>query len=130
MKTKVIRQSISFRTSPQAIYDALMNSRQHTKFTGEKANISQKIGGKFIAYSGYCSGVNLELMPDKKIVQSWRASEWPEGHFSKATFLLTKTKNGARITFIQSGVPAQHYAAIKQGWIDFYWDPMRIFLEK
>lgn len=125
MKTKTIKQTASFNASPEEIYEALMDSRQHSKFTGGKASISRKEGGNFSAYDGYCSGKNLELIPGKKIVQSWRANEWEEGHYSKATFSLGKTKTGTRLTFTQSGVPVQHYEAIKKGWIDYYWTPMK-----
>ncbi len=130
MKTRTIRQSVTFKTSPHVVYEMLMDSRKHGTFTGEKARISRKIGGKFIAYDGYIKGVNLDLVPDKKIVQSWKGSDWPEGHYSKVTFSLQKAKSGTRLTFRQSGVPEKHYRDINQGWRDHYWKPMREMLEK
>jgi activator of HSP90 ATPase len=130
MKTKTIRQSVTFKTSPDVVYEMLMDSRKHAKFTGEKAAISREIGEKFTAYSGYINGVNLDLVPDKKIVQSWRGSDWPEGHYSKVTFSLKKVKSGTRLAFRQSGVPEEHYRGIGQGWRDYYWKPMREMLEK
>ena len=129
MKTKTIRQSVTLKTSPHVIYEMLMDSRKHATFTGEKARISRKIGGKFNAYDGYIKGVNLDLVPDKKIVQSWRGSDWPEGHYSKVTFSLQKAKSGTRLTFRQSGVPEEHYKDINQGWRDHYWKPMQEMLE-
>jgi activator of HSP90 ATPase len=130
MKTKTIRQSVTFKTSPHEVYKALMDSRQHAKFTGAKAKISRKVGGKFIAYDGYIEGINLNLVPDKKVVQSWRGSDWPENHYSRATFSLRKIKNGTRLTFTQTGVPGQEYHDIRQGWRDYYWKPMKEMLEK
>jgi activator of HSP90 ATPase len=127
---KTIRQSVTFKASPREIYEMLMDSRQHAKFTASKARISRKAGGKFTAYDGYIEGTNLELVPNKKIVQSWRGSDWPEGHYSKATFTLTKVKGGTRLVFTQSGVPDQQYESIKQGWRDFYWNPMLATLGK
>ncbi|MCI0693105.1 SRPBCC domain-containing protein [candidate division KSB1 bacterium] len=127
---KTIRQSVTFKARPGQIYEMLMDSRQHAKFSASKASISRKIGGKFAAYGGYINGVNLALVPNKKIVQSWRGSDWPEGHYSKATFTLTKVKGGTRLVFTQSGVPDQQYESIKQGWRDFYWNPMKAMLEK
>jgi len=125
MKTKTVRQSVTFKTSPHVIYEMLMDSRKHAKFTGGKAGISRKVGGKFNACDGYIDGVNLELVPDKKIVQSWRGSDWPEGHYSRVTYSLKKVENGTRLTFRQSGVPADHCKNIGQGWHDFYWKPMK-----
>ncbi len=130
MKTKAIRQSVTFKTSPHVIYEMLMDSRKHARFTGEKASISRKIGGKFTAYAGYINGVNLNLVRDKTIVQSWRGSDWPEGHYSKVTFSLEKVKGGTRLTFRQSGVPEDFYKDINQGWRDYYWKPMQEMAEK
>ncbi len=105
-----------------------MDSRKHSKFIGSKASVSRKVGGKFSTFDGYAEGVNLELVPDKKVVQSWRASDWPEGHFSKATFQFEDTPAGSRLTFIQTGVPEEQYQAIKDGWVEFYWTPMKVML--
>jgi activator of HSP90 ATPase len=82
----------------------LMDSRKHAKFTGERACNSRKIGEKFTAYDGYISGADLDLVPNKKIVQSWRG-RWPEGHYSRVTFSLQKVKMARALTFRQSGVP-------------------------
>ena len=130
MKTKTIRQSATFRASPHAVYEMLMDSRKHAKFTGEKASISRKVGGKFTAYAGYINGVNLDLLRDKKIVQSWRGTDWPEGHYSRVTFSFEKVKDGTKLTFRQSGVPEKHYKDINQGWRDYYWMPMRQMIER
>lgn len=130
MKTTTIRHSVTFKATAHEVYEALMDSRKHSKFTGEKASISRKLGGKFTAYDGYAEGVNLELLPDERIVQSWRADDWPEGHYSKVTFSIKETATGTRLTFKEAGVPEDQYAEISQGWRDFYWAPMKKLLEK
>jgi activator of HSP90 ATPase len=76
-----------------------MDSRKHSKFSGSKASISRKIGGKFTAFDSYAEGNNIQLIPDLKIVQSWRASDWPEGHYSQVTFSFKQIKGGTRLTF-------------------------------
>ena len=74
----LIRQSVTFQATPHAIYEALMDSRKHAKFTQAPAKISRKVGGAISAWGDYITGTNLELIPDEKIVQAWHASEWPE----------------------------------------------------
>ncbi len=128
METKNIKQTVTFKASPHDVYDMLMDSKKHSKFTGGVASISQKVGGKISAYDGYIEGKNLELEPDKKIVQSWRGSDWPEGYYSKTTFKLEKTETGTKLTFTQEAVPSEFYEDIKQGWIDWYWEPMKKLL--
>ena len=130
MKTKTIRQTITFKASPHYVYEALMDSRKHSEFTGGKAVISRKIGGKFTAYDGYAEGTNLELAKDKKIVQKWRADDWPEGHYSTVTFELKKVEGGTKLKFMQTGVPEDQYGPIGEGWVEFYWDNMKKMLEK
>ena len=127
---RIIRQSATFHTAPHAVYEALMDSRQHAKFTGSPARMSRKVGGAISAFGDYISGTNLELVPDKKIVQAWHASEWPEGHLSKVTYRLTPVKGGTRLDFTHSGVPDRFFDDIKQGWIDNYWQPLRARFNK
>jgi activator of HSP90 ATPase len=127
---KTIRQTRTFGASPTRLYDTLMDSRKHAAFTGEAASISKKVGGKIAAYGDYIEGKNVELIRGRKIVQLWRGSDWPEGHFSKVIFKFKSFKGGAKLTFTQTGVPDAQYKSIKQGWIDFYWEPMRAWLGK
>jgi len=129
MKTKTIRQTVSFKATPHEVYEALMNSRKYARFTEAGARISRKVGGKISAYDGTIDGLNLALVPDKKIVQSWRGSDWPEGHYSKATFALAGTKTGTRLTFTQTGVPDDQYRPISLGWKEYYWEKMKAMLE-
>ena len=119
MKTRTIKQVVTFKASPHEVYEALMDSKKHAQFTGGKANISREVGGRFTAFDGYSEGENLELVPDRKIVQTWRGSDWPEGHYSKATFTLTKVEGGTRLTFTQTGVPEDQYEDVSQGWRDY-----------
>jgi activator of HSP90 ATPase len=126
----VIRQSVTLHATPREVFETLMDSRKHGKFTGGPAKISRVVGGKVSVYGGYATGENLELSQDRKIVQSWRAGDWPEGHYSRVTFRLTRVKGGTRITFTQSGVPAGNVAGIRKGWIDYYWTPLRSLFPK
>jgi activator of HSP90 ATPase len=131
MKTKSLRQSATLNASAGEVYDMLMNSKKHTAFSGAKATVSPKVGGKFSVFDGYSFGTNLELKAGKKIVQSWRATDWPEGHYSKVTFnLLKKGANKTRLVFFQSGIPSNKYNDMKSGWTEFYWDPMKKKLGK
>jgi len=127
---KTIKQSVTLKATAHEIYEALMDSRRHSEFTGEEANISREIGGRFTAYGEYIEGVNLELIPDKKIVQTWRASDWPEGHYSKVTFSLEEVKDSTRLVFTQTGVPEEYYDDVSQGWRDWYWTPMKEMFER
>ena len=123
--SKTIRQTVTLNATPREVYEALTTSRGHSRITGAKASVSGKVGGRFSAFDGYATGINLELAPAKRIVQSWRASNWPTDHYSTATFALKAIKGGTRLSFTQTGVPDNQYASIKLGWIEYYWKPMK-----
>ncbi len=123
--TKVIKQIVNIKVSPEEIYDILMSSKKHGELTGAPAKISQKEGGKFSVYDSYATGKNIKLVPGKKIVQEWRASDWEEGENSLITFDLTKTKTGTRITFTHKNVPLSQLKSISNGWKEFYWEPLK-----
>jgi activator of HSP90 ATPase len=126
---KILKQTATFKTNPHAVYEILMDEKKHAAFTGGKAKISRDVGGTFSIYDGDIQGVNIELVPDKKIIQSWRYSDWPQGHYSTATFLLEPSIQGTRLTFTQEDIPESKYEDIKQGWKDYYWKPMKEVLE-
>jgi len=107
-----------------------MDSRLHAKLTGGPARISRKVGGTFTVFDGYAEGVNVELVADRKIVQTWRADDWPAGHYSTVMFALAKAGKGTKLTFTQTDVPADQVDSVRQGWRDFYWTPLKAMLER
>lgn len=129
MKTKSFTQIVSFKASAHDIYEALMDSKKHSKFTGEPAQISRRVGGKYSTYGGYASGLNIELIEEKKIVQTWRGSDWNDGDISEVTYVISPTQNGCKLIFTHKNIPENHYSAIKQGWTDFYWKPLKEMAE-
>jgi uncharacterized protein YndB with AHSA1/START domain len=50
MKTKTIRQTVTFKAAPLAVYEMLMDSKKHKSLSGEEAKISRKVGGPFTAW--------------------------------------------------------------------------------
>lgn len=133
MKTKSFKQKVTIAgASPKEIYEALMDSKMHTAITGGAAKISKKVGGAFSAYDGYAIGKNLELIEGKKIVQTWRPvdSTWPEDHDSEIIFELKKSVKGTEISFTHKNVPVERVDEFKKGWIDFYWQPLKVYFGK
>ncbi len=127
MQTKSIRQTVTFKASPHAVFEELIDSKKHAKFTGGKVKISRKVGGKFSIFDGGLYGCNLEIVRDKKISQAWacKMQGWPANHFSTAIFTFIKVKNGTKLTLVQTGVPAECFNDISKGWQIYYWAQMK-----
>ena len=128
--SQVIQQTVTFNVPPHEVYEALMDSKKHASFTGGKASLSRAVGGRISAYDNYITGKNIELVPDKKIVQDWRAVDWPEDYFSRITFEFTAVPEGTQLNFTHADVPEGTEEEFTQGWIDNYWEPMKRYLEK
>jgi uncharacterized protein YndB with AHSA1/START domain len=127
---KTFTQTVRFAAPPQAVYDLLMVSRLHAAVTGEKAKISPKVDGAISAYGGYIEGRNVLLDPGKRIVQAWRAEDWPAGWYSTATWEFKAAPGGTAMNFHHSHVPDAEAAHIKKGWVDCYWEPMAAYLAR
>ncbi len=57
--SKTIRQRVTFKASAHDVFDALMDSEKHSRFTASQAEISREVGGKIMAFDGYITGTNL-----------------------------------------------------------------------
>ncbi|MBU0497174.1 MAG: SRPBCC domain-containing protein [Candidatus Thermoplasmatota archaeon] len=130
MKTKTIHQEVFIEAPPADVYHAFMDSKTHSLFTGDTAHIGKKIGDQFSAFDGYATGENLELKPNKLIVQSWHASDWPNGHHSTIRIELTPQKKGTALIFHQTDVPEEHLYDISNGWWEYYWNPVNTMFTK
>jgi len=88
---KTIKQPVKFKASPAVVYELLADSRKHSAVTGRKAVISDAVGGTFFTCENEISGITVDLVPGRRIVQAWRQQRFPEGIFSMAAVTLTPT---------------------------------------
>jgi uncharacterized protein YndB with AHSA1/START domain len=126
LKFGTIEQTVLFDASPEDVYDALLDPKKHSAFTGSPATTSARKGATFTAWDGYITGKNLELARGKKIVQEWRTTEWPDGYpVSRLELTLTEKKGGTELEMVHSKVPAEQVADYSSGWKSAYWDPLK-----
>jgi uncharacterized protein YndB with AHSA1/START domain len=128
---KTIKQKVKFKATPATVYELLADSKKHSAVTGRKASISRKIGGTFSAAVNRSSGVNVDLVPGKRIVQAWRDARFPDGIFSMAAFTLAPTSDGGtELVLTHRGVPKALIPETEQAWRDQYWAKMKAYLEE
>jgi activator of HSP90 ATPase len=131
LKFGIIEQKVFFKAASEEVYDALLDPKKHSAFTGSPATTSAKKGATFTAWDGYITGKNLELVKAKKIVQEWKTTEWPDGYpVSRLEFTLTSKKGGTELEMLHSNVPADQVADYSSGWKSAYWDPLKEYLAK
>jgi len=129
--TVTIRQKLYIPAKPSEVYHAYTDAAEHSAFTGSKATFKAKMGGKFTAWDGYIAGRNLQLEKGKRIVQEWVTAEWPAGFAPSTVELLLKKKDdGTELTMIHSNVPRQQAGSYREGWIEYYWKPLKEYFGK
>jgi len=118
--------TVSLPASPDEIYSAWLNSEGYAALTGSPARVDGKVGGKFTAWDGYIFGVTLELETPRRIVQAWRTTEFPEdASDSRVEILLEAVEGGTKLTLTHIDMPPEQVDSYRQGWEDFYFNPMR-----
>jgi activator of HSP90 ATPase len=128
---KTIQQAVTFRASPERLFDIYLSSRLHSAATGARAVMSRKVGGAFMAHGGHLRGRNLAIVPGRLVVQSWRGSNWKKRDLDSTLVLaFSRAPGGGRIAMTHVNVPDANAASITRGWSDYYWKPFRKYLKR
>ncbi|MGA3010999.1 MAG: SRPBCC family protein [Terracidiphilus sp.] len=127
-----IHYEIDFHPSPQRLYEAILDQKQFTAFSGLPATIDPTPGGAFSMFGGLIVGRNVELIPDQvpnpRIVQAWRPTHWEPGIYSIVHFEFKPRAAESTLIFDHTGFPAGEYDHLDWGWYHHYWDPIKKFL--
>jgi activator of HSP90 ATPase len=130
-----------FKASRKRVYDALTDAKQFHRVTqlsaavqsgmapgNPPAEIANVAGGAFSFFGGYVIGRNIELVPNERIVQAWRAGSWPTGIYSIAKFELLEQGSDTKLVFDHTGFPKGDAEHLVEGWKTNYWAPLAKFL--
>ncbi|MFI5187286.1 MAG: SRPBCC domain-containing protein [Chitinophagales bacterium] len=125
--SRTITQKIVFKNIPAAtLYNTYLDSKEHSASIGASVKIQKKEGTKFSAHDDYITGNNLQLIKNKLIVQSWRASDWNKSDPDSTFILLFEQKgNDGIINMVHANVPDKEVEGIRKGWNDYYWKPWK-----
>ena len=117
--------SALFPATPQEVYTTWLSSEGHSGMTGSPASVSALVGREFDAWDGYIHGKNLELEPSKRIIQSWRTSEFSEGEpDSHIEITLEPVGDQTKLILWHTELPP-HGRQYEQGWVEAYFEPMK-----
>ncbi len=129
--TTITQKAIIPKVSPKQVYDAYVDPKKHTAFTGSKATGKPVIGGKFTAWDEYIFGKFLELEDGKRVVQEWTSTDFPEGYPpSKLELTFCEVPEGTEIVMVHSNVPKDQADDTAEGWTEFYWNPLKEYFSK
>jgi activator of HSP90 ATPase len=129
--TTITQKVIIPKVSPKQVYEAYVDPKKHSEFTGSEATGKPVVGGKFTAWDGYISGKFLELEEGKRLVQEWTSTDFPEGALaSRLELTFREVPKGTEIVMVHSNVPKDQEDETAEGWTEFYWEPLKQYFKK
>jgi activator of HSP90 ATPase len=134
-----IHQEATINAAPARVYAALTESTQFDAVTklsvamkslppNVPSVIGKEAGGTIALFAGYITGRQIELVPNTRIVETWRAGSWPAGDFSIVKFELTAQSSGTRLTLDHTGFPKGEAQHLAEGWRSNYFEPLAKYL--
>jgi len=133
----IIRQQVDFGIPAARIYgvltdaaafDAMTTHETDMKVLDKPSVLTPRVGDEFSLFGGYITGRNIELLPERRIVQAWRTESWPAGCYSIVAMDFSPTQQGTRLVFEHRGFPDSQGEHLAKGWYLHYWEPLRAHL--
>jgi uncharacterized protein YndB with AHSA1/START domain len=129
--TTITQKVLIPKVSPKQVYDAYVDAKKQSEFTGSEATGKPVVGGKFTAWDQYISGKFLELDEGKRVVQEWISTDFPDGSQpSRLELIFCEVPKGTQIVMVHSNVPTEIADDAAEGWTEFYWSPLKEYFEK
>lgn len=113
---------------PDEVYLALTKAQSIQLWTGAEAEFTEEVGTEFSFWDGDIVGKNLELVPDKKIVQQWYFGD--ENEPSIVTIKLHEDKKGTSLEFVQTNIPEEDYDDFTEGIEEYFLGGLADFFEE
>ena len=112
---------------PEEVFAALTNPFQIEIWSGYPADMKAEVGYVFSLWEGDITGVNLEVVPNRRLVQEWFFGERDEQSLVE---IKLKKENGKTILDLKhTHIPAEVYEEITEGWREYYLGSMKEMLE-
>lgn len=119
-----IRQQATIPADPHQVYKVLADADALSALSGKSGKAARIEGEEFAAFDGNVTGRQIELVPDTRLVQTWRFPRWEPGQHSLVTFTLTAVDGGTCLTIDQHGEPDDWHEHLATNWPNFYFTPL------
>lgn len=119
--------TIDITADPEEVFTALTNPFQIEIWSGYPAEMKAEEGFVFSLWEGDICGVNLEVKPNRLLVQEWFFGEIAEP--SIVTLKLKKVDGTTRVELEHTNIPEEVFEEIVEGWKEYYLGSIKGMLE-
>ncbi|PWN32107.1 uncharacterized protein FA14DRAFT_162362 [Meira miltonrushii] len=117
--TKVdVESDLSIRSDD--LWDLLTNPGRIPMWTRAPAQLTLNPGSTFSLFNGNVTGSIISIEPTNKLVQKWRAPQWPPNHFGTLTTTLAQGESSTKLTLTLEGVPLEEEDRSRDALDRFY----------
>jgi len=121
------RYIINIKESAEIIFSALTNPFTIELWTGFPAVMEAVEDTEFSLWEGDISGRNLSIIANKQLIQEWYFEDQESP--SVVSIILIEENSKTRIELTHTNIPDEAYENISTGWKDYYFKPLKKFLE-
>lgn len=114
-----IQQSYLINASPAEVWRALTDPELIETWSDADAEFEPRVGAEYTLWDGSIVGEIVEIVPRKKLVQTWQPDTWARDD-SIVTFTLTPVGKKTRVDLLHENVEASDYAGTNEGWDLYY----------
>ena len=124
--------NVTLKAKPADVFSALTNARKISTWSGQKAKVGTKKGGKLEMFDGWVKGKVVVFNRGKNLAYTWRPAEWTRATPSSVVrYKLSSTSTGTKVTLTHSGLPnAKEARDHKSGWTQFVFKPLEKYFRR
>jgi uncharacterized protein YndB with AHSA1/START domain len=114
-----IHQAYHVKATPAQVWRMLVDPSAIEEWSGTPAVMSSKPGSRFSLWGGDIHGENVEVTPEKRLVQRWQERGWKQP--SIVTFTISRGGPGETVVELdQTNIPSDRVEDIAHGWDEYY----------
>ncbi len=114
-----IEQTYIIPASPDEVWRALTDPELIEEWSGADAEFEPEVGVTYSLWDGSIGGEIIEVVPRKKLVQSWKPEDWTIED-SVVTFTLSPVSKGTRVDLLHENVEDFDFEGTTEGWDLYY----------
>lgn len=124
---KDFKYNLAIAADPEEVFAALTNPFQIELWSGYPADMKAETGYVFSLWEGDITGINLEVIANRLLLQEWFFGEQEE----RSIVRIELKKSGAQtaLTLTHTNIPDEAYEEITEGWREYYLGSVKNMLE-
>jgi activator of HSP90 ATPase len=123
-----IQKKYFIKAPIEKVWESLVDPKIINAWGGGSAEMSDKVNEEFKLWGGDIYGKNTQVIKNKKLAQDWYGGIWDK--LSKLIITLTEKGKETLLELSQENIPDNEVKDIDSGWDDYYFGPMKEYLEK